>query len=161
MQHPFRPRHPTPDLRFMPTSLLLRTLHFRASHRYGLEAWSEEENRRHFGELVEPHAHDFEVEVVVAGTPDPATGFVVDLGALDRLLAREISAPLAGTLLNESVPPFRGGETQPSCEALAGWIGERLRTHLPAGVRLDRVRVREDATLAGEVRWSDEEGGGG
>ena len=40
-----------------------------------------------FGEQVEPHAHDWRVEVHVAGPVDPLTGWCVDLGALDACLA--------------------------------------------------------------------------
>ncbi len=137
----------------MPRTSLLRVVRFRATHRYGHPGWSAAENARAFGELVEPHAHDFRVEVEVEGDPDPETGFVVDLATLDRVLREEILAPLDGQELNEVIGGVRNGTLQPSTEVLAHWIGARIATRIPAPARLLRVRAWESDTLGSEVSW--------
>jgi 6-pyruvoyl-tetrahydropterin synthase len=71
----------------------------------------------------------------------------MDLAMLDRLLAEQIVAPLDGTLLNRSLPPCAAGEALPFCETIASWCYQQLAPRLPAGVRLDGVRVAEDDTL--------------
>jgi 6-pyruvoyl-tetrahydropterin synthase len=74
----------------------------------------------------------------------------MDLGELDRLLDAIVLKGLGGRLLNRDVPEF-SGEQLPTCEAIAGWIYQRLLPQLPVDVNLDAVRVAEDETLAGEV----------
>ena len=47
----------------------------------------------------EIHGHSFRTEVTVRGTPDPATGMVLDLGLLERSMA-EVQKMLDHKLLN-------------------------------------------------------------
>ncbi|MCA9737403.1 MAG: 6-carboxytetrahydropterin synthase [Gemmatimonadota bacterium] len=131
---------------------LTRTVRFRAEHHYHRADWSSERNREAFGDTAVPHTHLFEVAVSVSGPVDPETGFLVDLGALDALLEREVRAPLAEQSLNEAVPSFRHGRLQPSTEALAQVLWERLDGSIPLPARLERVVVRESDSLESEVR---------
>jgi 6-pyruvoyltetrahydropterin/6-carboxytetrahydropterin synthase len=130
----------------MPTSLT-RAVTFPARHRYRVEAWTEEENRARFGGLVEPHQHDYRCEVTVAGPLPAPTGMLMDLGQLDRILAEEILGPFQNQDLNQAIPAVRDGLTQPTCEAIARHLYQRIASRLPRGVRLERVRVAEDSTL--------------
>jgi 6-pyruvoyl-tetrahydropterin synthase len=125
---------------------LERTIRFRAHHHYRRADWSEARNREAFGPVADPHAHEYVVTVTVRGEID-AHGFVVDLVALDALLAERILV-LDGSDLNERI--FRDGTLQPSNEALARWVWEQLVDRVPAPARLARVRVAESATLAAE-----------
>ena len=132
----------------MAEAALERTLRVRATHRYHRPDWSAERNRDAFGAVAEPHGHDYAVTVTVHGPIDPH-GFLVDLPALDRLLADELR-PLDGGDLNELVPEVRAGRLQPSTEALARWLWERLEGRIPGGARLVRARVAEGPELAAE-----------
>jgi 6-pyruvoyltetrahydropterin/6-carboxytetrahydropterin synthase len=138
----------------MVRAALLRVVRFRATHHYHRRDWGDQENVRTFGALTRPHDHLFRVEVMVGGAPDPASGFVVDLPELDRILREEVTEPLEGADLNERVPPFRQGDLQPSTEALAGWLGDRIRLRLPTGVHLHRIRVWESDDLGAEVSYA-------
>ena len=82
------------------------------------------------------HGHSFQVEVAIAGTPDPATGFVADLGAVERACAN-VREALDHRMLNE----IAGLET-PSLENLCLWIWNALVPQFP---RLARVTVRRDS----------------
>ncbi|TVP50018.1 MAG: 6-carboxytetrahydropterin synthase [Gemmatimonadales bacterium] len=137
----------------MSRASLLRVVTFRATHRYGVSSWSEAENTAAFGGLMDIHEHTFRVEVVVEGIPHPVTGFVIDLPAMDRILLEEVLGPLDGSHLNDSVPEFREGLLQPTTEALARWIGDRIRARISPPIHLRRVRVWESDDLAGEVRF--------
>lgn len=136
---------------------LTRTVGFRALHRYFKPDWSAEENAARFGWTTEApgHPHDYRCAVTVAGTPDPETGFIVDLPALDRILAEVVTGPFDGKHINLDIPEFRYGGTLPSCEGLARYFFARIAGRLPAGVRLTRVRVAEDATLHAESTGED------
>lgn len=137
----------------MSRASLLRVVHFRATHRYGVSTWSDAENTAAFGELTGLHEHRFRVEVAVEGIPHRVTGFVIDLRDLDRILYEEILDRLDGSHLNDSIAEFRDGNLQPSTETLARWIADRLRARLSPPHHLRSVRVWESDDLGGEVRF--------
>ena len=132
----------------MNEAALERTLRVHAVHHYARAGASHEANRVEFGAVAEPHAHDYVVTVTVRGAVD-ADGFIVDLGALDRVLADEVGA-LDGGDLNERIPEVRAGRLQPSTEVIARWLFDRLEPRVPGPARLVRVRVAEGPTLAAE-----------
>lgn len=125
---------------------LIRRVRFTASHHYRRADWSEEENRRVFGAQVEPHRHDWMVEVHVAGPPDESTGFTVELPALDAALAAATTGWEGGDL-NDVVPEVAEGSMQPSTENLARWLYGRLQDTLPAPAHLVEVAVFESPDL--------------
>lgn len=132
----------------MPVSLT-RTVGFHATHRYFKPEWSAEMNRARFGWTAEEpgHPHDYTCAVTVTGPPDPDTGMIVDLPALDELLAELVVTPLDGKHINLAVVEFAYGRLLPTCEALAQYLFGRIAPRLPPGVSLQRVRVAEDATI--------------
>lgn len=132
----------------MPVSLT-RSVGFRATHRYFKPEWSVEVNRSRFGWTAEEpgHAHDYRCSVTVSGPLDPDTDMILDLPALDRILAEEVIERLDGRHLNLDLPEFAYGRLLPSCEALARHLFQRIAARLPAGVTLTRVRIAEDASL--------------
>lgn len=130
---------------------LVRVARFRASHHYGRADWTEERNRETFGDARRPHEHEYRVEITVTGPPDPVSGLVTDLAALDRLLDEEVVGRLGGRSLNEALPPVAEGGAQPGTEVLAGWIFRRLGDRIPGDARLRRVRVWESDELGAEV----------
>jgi 6-pyruvoyltetrahydropterin/6-carboxytetrahydropterin synthase len=125
---------------------LIRAVTFRASHRYGRPEWDEERNREVFGAQVEPHEHEWRLEVRVVGPIDPETGWVVDLRGLDEALS-SLMATWHGSELNREIPEVRSGGAQPSTENLARWIFLKLQAMLPAETTLEEVRVFEDTGL--------------
>lgn len=128
---------------------LIRTVHFSAGHHYRREEWTDEENRRIFGDSAEAHGHDWAVEITVRGPIDDRTGFVVDLDVLDGRLRRLVEG-LHRQNLNEAIPEVRDGMMIPSTESLARWFWERLAPQVPGAARLVRIRVAESDTLAAE-----------
>lgn len=134
----------------MAEASLVRTVRFSAGHRYWRPEWSEERNRRTFGPSVNPHGHNYRLDVTVRGPVDPKTGFCIDLGALDELLRTAVVEPLDQQDLQEAFPGFGPGETIPTTEELARALFERLRGRIPGTARLVRVRLHEDESLAAE-----------
>ncbi|WP_315834610.1 6-carboxytetrahydropterin synthase [Bradyrhizobium prioriisuperbiae] len=70
----------------------------------------------------EIHGHSFRAEVAVRGTPDPATGMVMDLGVLEQRIG-EVRALLDHKLLNRVE-----ALGQPTLENLTRFIWERVQT---------------------------------
>ena len=131
----------------MPT-FLTRRVTFAAAHRYRRPDWDDATNARVFGACAHPHyhGHSYVCEVTVTGTVDPATGFVVDLGQVDRVLQAEVRERFDHRNINLDVPEFADGALIPSGENLARFICERVQASL-RDVRVTRVVVAEDDTL--------------
>lgn len=132
----------------METAYLTRTVRFSAAHRYYRPEWSEERNRAVFGACSNPHGHghNYLLEVMVAGSPDPLTGFAADLGALDAALREVVLQPLDHQHLNHAIPEFRDGGLIPTTENVLVWIWNRLAPRI-ADSHLVRLRLREDTDL--------------
>lgn len=131
---------------------LQRRYRFSASHLYRRADWSEEENRRRFGKCANlpGHGHNYRLWVTVEGQVDPATGFVVDLGVLDALVANRVLERLDHQHLNSALAEFGEGRWIPSSENLVRWIHRELASHLPDGAVLVSLRLEEDENLAAE-----------
>lgn len=133
----------------MSLAYLTRRITFAAAHRYWRDGWSEDRNRAVFGACSNPHGHghNYALEATVEGSIDEETGFCVDLGALDRALHDAIVVPLDHQHINHAIAEFGPGERIPTTENLAAWAWPRIAERLPEGVRLHRVRLREDEGL--------------
>lgn len=133
----------------MPT-FLTRRVAFSAAHRYRVAEWSDERNTATFGACARPnyHGHSYVCDVTVTGAVDPVTGFLVDLGALDRALQTEVRERFDHSNINLDVPEFADGRLMPTGENLAQFICERVQRALGAAATVTRVTIAEDATLS-------------
>jgi 6-pyruvoyltetrahydropterin/6-carboxytetrahydropterin synthase len=136
--------------------VLERRYRFSASHLYRRPDWSEEANRARFGKCANlpGHGHNYRLWIGVQGEIDPETGFVVDLGQLDKLVEERVVERLDHQHLNSALPEFAAGGAIPTSESLVRWIHEQLAGALPEGTRLVRLRLAEDEDLAAE--WTAE-----
>lgn len=133
----------------MSMAYLTRRVTFAAAHRYWRDDWSQERNRAVFGACANPHGHghNYVLEATVEGQVDAETGFCVDLDGLDGILAEAVVAPLDHQHINHAVSEFGPGGQVPTTENLAAWAWPRIVDRLPGGVRLQRLRLREDESL--------------
>lgn len=132
------------------TVLLTRRVTFAAAHRYRKPEWSDERNAEVFGLCARPsyHGHTYRCDVTVTGTLDDETGFVVDLGLLDRVLAEEVIARFDHRNINVDVPEFADGKLIPTGENLARFIHERVQSRLADAAEVVSVTIAEDETLS-------------
>jgi 6-pyruvoyltetrahydropterin/6-carboxytetrahydropterin synthase len=95
-----------------------RKEHFNAAHKLYNPAWSKEKNFEVFGACANEnwHGHNFDLIVTVKGTPDPETGFVIDLKKLSTLIRDEVVEKLDHKNLNLDVPFMK--DKLASCETL-------------------------------------------
>ncbi len=136
----------------MPVARLIRRVRFAAAHRYRRPDWSEEKNVEVFGLCARPnyHGHTYTCSVTVEGEVDPVTGFVIDLGQLDRVLATEVMARFDHRNINLDVPEFAEGRLIPTGENLARFIFDRVQAAL-GSVQVRSVQIDEDDTLSAVV----------
>jgi len=134
----------------MPSASLTRAVEFPAGHRYHRPEWDAARNERTFGPCSRApgHGHNYRVEVTVRGDIDDATGMIVDLAVLDRLLEERVRVPMDHAFLND-LPEFSDGRV-PTTENLARAVWERVSPALPGSCVLTCVRVLEDRNL-----WAD------
>jgi 6-pyruvoyltetrahydropterin/6-carboxytetrahydropterin synthase len=136
---------------------LTRRVHFSAAHRYRRPEWDDARNAATFGKCARPHyhGHTYICDITVTGPLDDTTGFVCDLGLLDRVIAGYVVEPLDHANLNLDIPEFADGARIPSTEELARWIADRVTDGLGAsGARVRRVRVAEEPGLWST--WEDD-----
>ena len=128
---------------------LTRRYRFSAAHRLHNDALGPEANSRLYGKCNNPygHGHNYIVEVTVRGPIDAATGMLIDLGLLDRIVEQEILERFDHTHLNLDVPSFKG--RVPTTENLCVEIYNLLRHKLDAETgfaRLEKVRLEETSS---------------
>jgi 6-pyruvoyltetrahydropterin/6-carboxytetrahydropterin synthase len=90
------------------------------------------------------HGHSYRVEVTLAGSIDPHTGFVVDFFDIQKALGY-----LIGQLDHQCLNEIEGLEN-PTSENIAIWLWDRAKPQLP---QLYAIRIYETADS-----WVDYEG---
>lgn len=133
----------------MNLAYMTRRATFAAAHRYWRADWSEDRNRAVFGACANPHGHghNYALEATVEGEIDPETGYCMSLSALDELLDDAVVGVLDHQHVNHAVAEFGPGGKVPTTENLLVWAWPRVAEGLPDGVRLHRLRLREDDAL--------------
>lgn len=117
-----------------------RSYSFSAAHRLADPDRDESENRRLYGKCAnpQPHGHDYRFEVTVEGEPDPRSGLVADIGAIDDAVCARVLQLFDHRYLNTEVPPF--DRVQPTGERIAARIWDLVAPAVPG---LARVVVYE------------------
>ncbi|HEV2481217.1 MAG TPA: 6-carboxytetrahydropterin synthase [Puia sp.] len=121
---------------------VFRKEHFNAAHRLFNPAWSDQQNAEVFGKCSNPHyhGHNYELIVRVTGTPDPATGYVMDMKVLSKITAEEVLDRFDHKNLNLDTEFFR--KLNPTAENIVVVIYDLLRARIES--RLDlKVRLYE------------------
>jgi 6-pyruvoyltetrahydropterin/6-carboxytetrahydropterin synthase len=104
-----------------------RKEHFNAAHRLNNPAWDEQKNRDVFGKCNLPHyhGHNYELVVKVTGSPDPQTGYVVDMKVLSDIIHERVLDRFDHRNLNLDTEEFRN--LNPTAENIAIVIYDLLR----------------------------------
>lgn len=109
---------------------ITRKEHFNAAHKLYNPDWSPEKNEEVFGKCANYnyHGHNFDLYVTIKGTPDPETGFVMNLKELKHIIRTHVTDKLDHQNINMDVDFMRG--KMASIENLAVEIWEQIEPHL-------------------------------
>ena len=126
----------------MPVVTVTRRLTFNAAHRVHNPALSDAENQSLFGKCNNPnwHGHNYVLEVSVSGPVDEKTGYVMDLGAIKRVVQEEVVGKMDHRNLNLEVDFMRGINPTTENIVVACWrvLEPKIRPN-----RLTRLRLIE------------------
>ncbi len=121
---------------------IYRKEHFNAAHRLYVPGWTDEQNLEQFGKCSNPHyhGHNYDLIVKVTGTPDPKTGYVINLSILSDIIKKHVLAKFDHKNLNLDTKEF--ANLNPTAENIVFVIYEILRKELDASLGLS-VRLYE------------------
>ena len=128
----------------MSNPFLTKVFYFNAAHQYGHEDWSDEKNWEVFGPDSKIHGHNYILEVMVKGSINEETGFIVDLGHLKNIVKTHVIDILDHSQFDVEVDWFKS--RQPSSENLVKFIWDQIEPSLK-GASLHRIRLRETPTI--------------
>lgn len=128
----------------MSNPFLTKVFYFNAAHQYGHEDWSDEKNWEVFGPDSKIHGHNYTLEVMVSGSINEETGFIVDIGHLKNIVKTHVIDILDHSQFDVEVDWFKN--RQPSSENLVKFIWDQIESSLK-GASLHRIRLRETPTI--------------
>jgi 6-pyruvoyltetrahydropterin/6-carboxytetrahydropterin synthase len=115
---------------------------FAAAHRLFNPKFSDAENEKIFGKCSNPnwHGHNYVLEVVVAGKPNPETGFVLNITELKEIIKQHVLSKVDHKNLNIETDFMKG--IIPSTENISMAIWKVLVDKIPSG-KLYAVKLSE------------------
>jgi len=128
----------------MSNPFLTKVFYFNAAHQYGHEHWSDEKNWEVFGPDSKIHGHNYTLEVMVSGSINEETGFIIDIGHLKNIVKTHVIDILDHSQFDVEVDWFKN--RQPSSENLVKFIWDQIEPSLK-GASLHRIRLRETPTI--------------
>jgi len=123
---------------------LTRRERFNAAHKLWNHSWSDEKNHEVFGKCANEnwHGHNYELFVTVKGTPDPETGYCMDLKILSELVKRRVINKIDHRNLNLDVDFMEGKMASTENLAIAFW--EEIENEINAtGCQLYSLEIFE------------------
>jgi len=127
--------------------VVTRVVHFCAAHRRHNPEEAADWNTETFGLCNNPqwHGHNYELFVTVKGTPDPVTGFVIDVKKLSDTIKEVIKEKVDHSNLNLDVEFIPKG-MQPTTENLAIQFWKQLEPHIQ-GCELHCIKLCETENI--------------
>ena len=127
----------------MSTVYLGRLYRFNAGHRLSRPDRDPDWNLEVFGKCSYEggHGHNYDLEVVISGAPDPLTGRIISLELLDTIVNEKVIEPIDHRNLNEILET--GSTPPPTTEILIRDIWNRLANRIPSPAELELLRILE------------------
>lgn len=119
---------------------------FHAAHRLRCSGFSEEENRRIYGNCANIHGHTYRLRVTLTGQPDE-TGMILHFDTLKAIVRREV-------LDRYDHADLTALDEYTHRPATAECMAEHIFAVLDAALRSDRYRLHEVAVYETPTAWA-------
>lgn len=94
----------------------------------------------HPGKCRNLHGHSYQLFVSVEGTPDPATGMIIDFDDLGQVVTARVLSRLDHRFLNDLIPLS-------TAENIAAWIWNELAPELPGLVQVEVYETADNCVI--------------
>lgn len=131
---------------------ITRRERFNAAHKLWVKDWSDEKNKLIFGKCSNKnwHGHNYHLYVTVKGSPDPETGFIMNVKELSDIMKKHVVDKLDHSNMNLDVDFIPEG-MQPTTENLVILIWQQIAAHIKiAGADLHCVKLYETENIYAE-----------
>ena len=128
----------------MKSVFLSKVFYFNSAHQYGHSEWSNEKNWEVFGPDSKIHGHNYTLEVMVTGSINHETGFIVDLSQLKDVVQKNVIDTLDHSQFEVEVDWFK--DKQPCTENLVIFIRNQIVRDFDSS-KLHRIRLYETPTI--------------
>ncbi|MGK0390998.1 MAG: 6-pyruvoyltetrahydropterin/6-carboxytetrahydropterin synthase [Maribacter sp.] len=131
---------------------ITRRERFNAAHKLWVKDWSDEKNKSVFGKCSNKnwHGHNYHLYVTVKGSPDPETGFIINVKELSNIMKEHVVDKLDHSNMNLDVDFIPEG-MQPTTENLVILIWQQIEEHIKtAGAELHCVKLYETENIYAE-----------
>ncbi len=131
---------------------ITRRERFNAAHKLWVEDWTEEQNKAVFGKCCNKnwHGHNYDLFVTVKGTPDPVTGFIMNVKELSQIIKDKVVDKLDHSNMNLDVDFIPKG-MQPTTENLVVLIWQQIQEDIKAkGAELHGIKLYETENIFAE-----------
>ena len=94
----------------------------------------------HPGKCRNLHGHSYKLFVLIEGTPDPATGMIIDFDDLSKVVTEKVLSRLDHHFLNDLIPLS-------TAENIALWIWEQLKPALPPLCQIEVYETTDNCVI--------------
>lgn len=121
--------------------LITKKYEFSASHRYWNKDWDQKKNEQVFGKCTSPHGHghNYDLHVTISGKIEPATGMIINLTDLKRMV-KVVLEDFDHKYLNLDTPFFKN--QIPTTENIARVLFDRIDKELTDKGDFDLHKIR-------------------
>ena len=106
------------------------------------ESWFEAAHfiYNHPGKCRNLHGHSYKLFVLIEGTPDPATGMIIDFDDLSKVVTEKVLSRLDHHFLNDLIPLS-------TAENISLWIWEQLKPGLPQLCQIEVYETTDNCVI--------------
>ena len=128
---------------------------FCAAHKYWNSDWSDEKNEEIFEDDIRIHGHNYLLDITIKGEASKDSGFIINISDLKKIVDKYVIGYLDHSQIEKDIEWFK--DRQPSTENLVVFIWQQIKSHIPDGGQLFKIKLRETPTIYTEYYGPDGE----
>ena len=127
---------------------LTKQYKFCAAHKYWNDNWSDQKNKKVFGEDIRIHGHNYILSITVKGIINDDSGFIIDIKELNKVVSKHIIDIFDHSQIEKDINWFKS--RQPSTENMVVFMWDKIVDKIPSKAILHCIKLRETPTIFSE-----------